>query len=80
MLADVLEHKTAVKSISLTGNPEITDISPLSKLESLTWLNISSTSVRDLTPVSSLKELSNLYIQGLGISDLQILYGMEKMR
>ena len=48
---------------------DISDLSPLSGLTSLTWLNLAGNPVSDLTPLSRLTGLSHLNLQGCPIFD-----------
>lgn len=79
LLADVLEHKDSVYNVSLNGNKDVTDISPLEKLDQIKILNINMTGVKDLTPVSRLKQLRTIHMEGLGVSDLEFLNGLEDL-
>jgi len=50
-----------LKSLDLSNNKAIADLSPISRLTSLEELRISGTLVRDLTPLRSLTYLKRLY-------------------
>jgi len=61
------------KSIDLSNNKSITDITPLGKLSSLTSVNISNTQTSDLTPLRNLNNLEELDISGTNITSLDAL-------
>ena len=73
-----LEHATGLTRLHLgqelggwswENSNDISDLSPLSGLTSLTWLNLSGNPVSDLTPLSRLTGLSSLNLQGCPIFD-----------
>lgn len=68
------------KSIDLTNNIAIHDLTPLSKLSALTSVNISNTLATDLTPLRNLNNLEELNISGTSISSLDALKYSTKIR
>ena len=73
-----LEHATGLTRLHLgpeaggfpwDNSNDISDLSPLSGLTSLTWLNLAGNPVSDLTPLSRLTGLSHLNLQGCPIFD-----------
>ena len=73
-----MEHATGLTRLHLgpeaggwswENSNDISDLSPLSGLTSLTWLNLSGNPVSDLTPLSRLTGLSSLNLQGCPIFD-----------
>ncbi len=73
-----LEHATGLTRLHLgpeaggfpwDNSNDISDLSPLSGLTSLRWLNLSGNPVSDLTPLSRLTGLSHLNLQGCPIFD-----------
>ena len=58
----------------------LSDISFLSGLTGLTFLQISDNAVKDLSPISGMKNLKTLYIDYNPIEDLTPLYGLSALR
>ena len=76
-----LEHATGLTRLHLgpavgeyfwDNSNDISDLSPLSGLTSLTWLNLAGNPVSDLTPLSRLTGLSYLNLQGCPIFDASL--------
>jgi Leucine-rich repeat (LRR) protein len=68
------------KSIDLSNNKTITDLTPLGKLSSLTSVNVSNTQVSDLTPLRNLNNLEELDISGTKVSSLEPLKYASRIR
>lgn len=68
-----LETMTQLEQLNISGNTDITDISPLEKLVNLELLNISNTGVSDISCLSSMKKLENLNINNTEVSDVSVL-------
>ena len=67
------------------GSPQmqtnrITDISALSELTALTWLNLSDNQVADISALSGLIEIEILTLYGNQITDITPLSGMVRLR
>lgn len=63
-----LRRMTTLKSLSLSENTLLKDISTLSDLTNLQSLDISYTAVEDITPLSGLSKLSSLDISGTAVT------------
>lgn len=61
------------KTVDLSGDQLISDPEPLSKLSSLTTLNLSNTPVHDLMPLRNLNALEILNISGTMVASLEPL-------
>lgn len=61
------------KTVDLSGNASISDLSPLGKLSGLTSVNISNTSVSDITALRNLNNLEELDISGTKVISLDAL-------
>ena len=72
-----LGHET-VNSMIVGGN-SISDISPLSNLTNLRWLNLSSNSISDISPLSNLTNLTELYLSSNPISDISPLSNLTNL-
>ena len=68
------------KSIDLSNNKSITDITPLGKLSSLTSVNISNTQASDITPLRNLNNLEELDISGTNVTSLEPLKYATRIR
>ena len=68
-----LAEMTHLTQLSLAGNRDITDLSPLAALTKLEDLNISHTGATDLSPLSGLTALTKLNIANPELSDLSPL-------
>ena len=58
----------------------MSDLSPLSGLQSLQTLNCNSTQVSDLSPLSGLQSLQSLYCNSTQVSDLSPLAGLQSLQ
>ncbi len=58
----------------------VSDLSPLSGLAALTWLDLAGNSVADVTPLAGLSELRWLNLEVNYISDFSSLSGLRKLR
>ena len=74
-----LEKMTGLTQLSLDGNRDITDLTPLSQLTNLKDLNISNTGAADLSPLSGLTNLTKLSIANPEISDLSPLSNLTNL-
>jgi len=61
------------KTLDLSGNMNVTDLEPLTKLSHLTTLNLSNTLVSDLMPLRNLNALENLDISRTKVNTLDPL-------
>jgi len=68
------------ESLSLSYNPQITDIQPLSMLHRLEDLNLEHTRIADLSPLAGLNNLETLNISNTLISSLEPLSGMQNLK
>jgi len=72
-----LEHATNATYLDLGRNDEIRDLTPLSGLESLAYLDVDYCQVRDLEPLRGLVNLIELHLEyNLGLSNLDPLEGL----
>jgi Leucine-rich repeat (LRR) protein len=67
-----LSRDTALQTLNL-WSAGVSDISALSDLSALTWLELSNDPVGSLTPLAGLTHLSTLWANNCGISDLSPL-------
>ena len=74
-----LEKMTNLTRLSLDGNRDITDLSPLSQLTNLKDLNLSNTGATDLSPLAGLTNLTKLNIANPDISDLSPLSNLTNL-
>jgi Leucine-rich repeat (LRR) protein len=70
----------AQKSIDLSNNTTITDLTPLGKLSSLTSVNLTNTLVSNITPLRNLNNLEELDISGTNVTSLDALKFATKVR
>jgi Leucine-rich repeat (LRR) protein len=68
------------KEIEITGNAELTDLDPLSKLSSLVRVNLSGSAVSDLMPLRNLNQLEELDISGTQVKVLEPLRYASHLR
>lgn len=61
------------KRLDLSGNPNLTDLGPLTRLSGLISLNLSNTPVSDLMPLRNLNVLENLNISSTQVNSLDPL-------
>ncbi len=64
---------TNLHRLWLGGGNQISDISPLSNLTNLQWLNLESNQITDIGPLSGLTNLRDLYLRHNQISDISPL-------
>ena len=62
--------------LNLSGTM-VTDLGPLARLTSLTWLNLGGTQVTDVGPLAGLTKLKTLSLQGTQVTDLAPLAGLQ---
>ncbi len=79
-LYDQLRSIVRTNEIDLTGNQQITDLSPLSKLTGLTKINISNTRISDLTPLRNLTKLESLDCSGSQVESIFPLRYLNNLR
>lgn len=66
-----------LRKIDVSGNPEITDLSPVTKLASLTHLDASLTGINAVTDIKELPGLRDLNISGTPVMDISALSGLS---
>eukprot|EP00121_Abeoforma_whisleri_P002732 Awhi_evm1s2457 len=68
--------------LDLQGNPDFTDLSVLSNLTQLTWLDIGGcVNIKDLFPISRLKRLGSLSLAGITlVEDFSPLVRLSKLK
>ena len=69
-----------LETLYLPGNYRITDISALSGLMGLNYLNLLGSRIADISPLSELINLESLNLAGYRISDLSPLSGLINLR
>ncbi|MCX6243999.1 MAG: hypothetical protein NTU98_04780 [Bacteroidetes bacterium] len=69
----VLLQLITSKAIDFSGKGEVTDLDPLSRLSSLSRVNVSGTGVSDLMPLRNLNQLEELDISGTPVKSLEPL-------
>ncbi len=84
-----LEHATSLQRLSLgrvrvngewVNNNDISDLSPLSRLTNLEYLDLTSNSISGLSPLSRLTNLTGLHLGGNNsISDISSLSGLTNL-
>ncbi len=72
-----LHEVSFIKSLDISDNALINDISPLSEIAGLQNLNLSGTGIKDISPLSDLYNLHTLNINRTRISDLSPLSGLS---
>ncbi len=85
-----LEHATGLTLLDVgpgavtrdpwTNSNDVSDLSPLSGLTALTWLDLAGNSVEDVTPLSGLTRLAVLIVEVNKIQDMRSLSGLTKLR
>lgn len=70
---------TGLERLELSGNPDVTNIEYLSRLENLRYLDLCSTGVSDLSAIAELKDLRVLRIVGTPVKDLGPLAGLTSL-
>jgi len=77
-----IQNLTGLTILHLAGNrfgKRIIDISPLSGLTSLTFLNLADNSISDISALSGLTSLTFLELTGNSISDISALSGLTSL-
>ncbi|MCX6247307.1 MAG: hypothetical protein NTW10_06210 [Bacteroidetes bacterium] len=69
-----------LKEINISGDPALTDLSPLAKLSSLKKVSVANTSVTDLMPLRNLNQLEELDISGTQVNSLEPLRYLNHIR
>ena len=69
----VIGELTKLKELSLEGNTDITDVSPLNNLTNLNTLNLNKTKTKDISCLNNLTGLHFLYINETNVSDISII-------
>ncbi|MCY3870895.1 MAG: leucine-rich repeat domain-containing protein [Gemmatimonadetes bacterium] len=64
---------------TIVNSNSISDISPLSNLTNLTWLNLSSNSISDVSALSNLTNLTVLSLYGNNVSGISSLSGLTSL-
>lgn len=77
---EMLHQLIRIDSIDITGQQQITDLSPLSRVLFLRKLNCSNTPVFDLTPLKDQQYLEVLNISGTDITDIAPLKNAENLQ
>lgn len=75
-----LEFAYNLKSIDLYGNRGLTDISQLSGLLNLTYIDAQSTAIADLSPLSGHYALTTVYLSGGTFSDISVVSGWPNIQ
>ena len=75
-----LSQMTALETLSLEDNPDITDLSPLEGLTGLTALNLMGTGATNLGPIAGLTNLEQLELANPDLSDLTPLSGLTNLK
>ena len=73
-----LEYAINLKNLPLWGNP-LADLSPISTLTSLEYLNISYCSISDISALSNLKNLASLNARGNYIVDIKPIANLTNL-
>lgn len=69
-----------VRSLALSGNADLSDLTPLAGLTQLQALGLDQTSVTDLTPLAGLTQLHWLRLSETGAKDLTPLGGLTQLQ
>lgn len=75
----VIGTMTALEKLSLVGNTDIKDITPLSNLTNLTFLNLELTGVEDISCLSKLTELTHLSFSESKVKDISVVKDLSKL-
>ena len=67
-----------IASIRVESN-QISDLSPLAKLENLRSLYLANNKVKELAPIADLKKVHSLYVDGNQLTDIKPLAKMSKL-
>ncbi|WP_135551310.1 leucine-rich repeat domain-containing protein [Paenibacillus cymbidii] len=66
-------------SVSFTANHPLSDLTPLTNLHQIEFLNLSITSIKDLSPLSHLPNLKQLELMQNNFSNLQPLAALQSL-
>lgn len=69
----VIGELTQLQKLFLSGNTDITDVSPLNNLKNLVYLDLSDTKTEDVSCLTNLTGLQKLWLNNTNVSDLSIL-------
>ncbi len=69
----IIGELTRLKYLSVELNTDITDISPLSNLKELAYLDVSNTKVSDISCIGNLTKLQTLNVSNTAVTDLSVL-------
>jgi Leucine-rich repeat (LRR) protein len=69
-----------LKVLGLDQNKKITDITPLSRLENLQWLDLNQNLISDITPLKNLINLEYLNLQYNAITDISGLANLVNLK
>ena len=70
----------AVDSLHLAGNRQIRQLSPLSELRDLKYLDISNTAIKDLSPISNITFLETLNLANTPTSAIQFIKYADRLQ
>jgi Leucine-rich repeat (LRR) protein len=68
-----LEHCTNLMVIYMSGNPLVSDLTPLAGLRKLNGLQFSNGNITDITPMDSLANLEGISLRGNPVADISTL-------
>ena len=71
-----MEYWTSLVDLEITYSSGLSDVSNLSTLTSLTYVDLSKNNINDISPLSSLTSVTELFIQNNDISDISSLVGV----
>ncbi len=75
----IIGQMTQLEELSLVGNTDISDISPLGNLKNLTFLNLQHTGAKDISALSKLTNLTQLSISQTEVKDVSALENLTKL-
>lgn len=76
---EILGELSSLKKLSIQGNTDVTDITPLYALGNLVYLDISNTKVDDISSIDRLTLLESLDISNTEIKSLDSIKNLEKL-
>lgn len=79
-LTPLQELSDTLTELDLSNNNEIIDLTPLAKLQRLTEIDLSGTSVQDLSPLTSIKNLQRVYLDATPVTDLSPLAELPNLK
>ena len=77
---DELKFLVALDSLDLSMQFQIDDISPLSEMRQLRYLNLSQTGVKDLLPIRYASNLISLNLSFTAVDNLEVLRYFKKLK